>query len=79
MEKQKFAFDKTTFVLLAIGMAVVVIGFLLMGGASSSETAFDPAIFSTQRIKVAPVLCLAGFLFMIYGVLRKPKDKGEKQ
>ena len=73
-DKQKFAFDKMNFILLAIGMAVVIIGFLLMAGPSSSEAAFDPDIFSVRRIKVAPVVCLVGFLSMIYAVLRKPKD-----
>ena len=29
-DKQKFAFDKTNFILLAIGMAVVILGFILM-------------------------------------------------
>ena len=72
-DKRKFAFDKVNFILLAIGMAVVIIGFLLMSGPSSSETVFEPDIFSVRRIKVAPVVCLFGFLFMIYGVLRKPK------
>ena len=33
MEKKDFAFDKTNYILLAVGMAVVVIGFLLMSGA----------------------------------------------
>ncbi|EJW90868.1 hypothetical protein, membrane [gut metagenome] len=73
-DKQKFAFDKMNFILLAIGMAVVIIGFLLMAGPTSSETAFEPDIFSVRRIKVAPVVCLMGFLSMIYAVLRKPKD-----
>ncbi|GCB35760.1 DUF3098 domain-containing protein [Bacteroides faecichinchillae] len=72
-DKQKFAFDKVNFILLAIGMAVVIIGFLLMTGPSSSETAFEPDIFSVRRIKVAPAVCLFGFLWMIYAVLRKPK------
>lgn len=72
-DKQKFAFDKVNFILLAIGMAVVIIGFLLMTGPSSSETVFEPDIFSVRRIKVAPVVCLLGFLWMIYAVLRKPK------
>ena len=57
-DKQKFAFDKVNFILLAIGMAVVIIGFLLMTGPSSSETAFEPDIFSVRRIKVAPAVCL---------------------
>lgn len=60
-DKRKFAFDKVNFILLAIGMAIVIIGFLLMSGPSSSETVFEPDIFSVRRIKVAPVVCLFGF------------------
>ena len=77
-DKQKFAFDKTNFILIAIGMAVVIIGFILMTGPSSTETVFEPDIFSVRRIKVAPVVCFLGFIFMIYAVLRKPKIKIEE-
>lgn len=73
MDKKKFAFDKTNFILLAIGMAVVILGFILMTGPSSTPTNFEPDIFSVRRIKVAPVVCLLGFVFMIYAVLRKPR------
>ncbi len=76
-DKQKFAFDKMNFILLAAGMVVVVIGFLLMTGPVSTETAFEPDIFSVRRIKAAPVVCLFGFLFMIYGIMRKPKTPEE--
>lgn len=74
MDKQKFAFDKTNFILLTVGMAVIIIGFLLMAGPGSTVGYFEPDIFSVRRIKVAPLVCLFGFVFMIYGVLRKPKD-----
>jgi membrane-bound ClpP family serine protease len=78
MDKKNFAFDKTNFILLGIGMVVIIIGFLLMTGPSSNETMFQPDIFSVRRIKVAPVVCFLGFIFMIYGILRKPTDKIEK-
>ena len=74
MDRQKFAFDKTNFILLAIGMAVIIVGFLLMTGPSSTEGYFEPDIFSVRRIKVAPAVCFFGFIFMIYGIVRKPKD-----
>lgn len=74
MNKRDLAFDKVNYILLAIGMAVVVIGFLLMSGSGSTETAYDPDIFSARRIKVAPVVCLIGFVSMIYAVVRCPKD-----
>lgn len=75
MDRQKFAFDKTNFILLTIGMAIVIIGFLLMSGAGSTETQFNPEIFSVRRIKVAPIVSFLGFVFMIYAVVRRPKDK----
>ena len=75
MDKQKFAFDKTNFILLAVGMAVIILGFLLMTGPGSTEGYFEPDIFSVRRVKVAPMVCLAGFVFMIYGTLKKPKRK----
>ncbi len=75
MDKKNFAFDRMNYILLAIGMVVVVIGFLLMSGGGSSENAYDPDIFSARRIKVAPLVCLAGFVSMIYAVVRRPKDE----
>lgn len=74
MDKRNFAFDKVNYILLAVGMAIVVLGFILMSGGSSTEAAYNPDIFSVRRIKVAPVVCLFGFLSMIYAVMRKPKD-----
>ena len=74
MDKKNLAFDKMNYILLAVGMAVVVLGFILMSGGSSAETAYNPDIFSVRRIKVAPVVCLLGFVSMIYAVIRKPKN-----
>ena len=73
MDKKNFAFDRMNYILLAIGMAIVVIGFLLMSGSVSTETNYDPDIFSARRIKLAPAVCLFGFVSMIYAVIRKPK------
>lgn len=77
MNKQKFAFDKVNFILLAVGMTIIILGFLLMTGPGSTEGYFEPDIFSVRRIKLAPVVCLFGFLFMIYGILRKPRTNKE--
>ena len=74
MDKKNLAFGKVNFILLAVGMAIVIIGFLLMSGSGSDELTFDTDIFSTRRIVVAPVVTLFGFLSIIYAVIRKPKD-----
>ena len=69
----KFAFDKVNYIILAIGMAIIIIGFILMSGGGSDEVAFNADIFSVRRIKVAPAVCFFGFIFMIYGIMHKPK------
>ena len=74
MDKKDFAFDKVNYILLVVGMVIVVIGFLLMTGPASTETTFEPDIFSARRIKLASVVCLFGFVSMIYAVVRKPKN-----
>ncbi len=77
MNKRDLAFNRTNFILLAVGFTIVVIGFILMSGSASSEAAFNPDIFSVRRIKVAPVVCFIGFVSMIYAIVHKPKDSGE--
>lgn len=74
MDKKNLPFDKVNFILLAVGMAVVILGFILMSGGGSTEQTFNPEVFSTMRIKVAPVVCFAGFVSIIYAIIRKPKD-----
>ena len=76
MDKRNFAFSRMNFILLAVSMVIVIVGFLLMSGPGSTETEFNPDIFSDRRIKVAPVVCLVGFLMMIVAVVCKPKSKG---
>ena len=78
MDKRNYAFDKTNFILLAVGMLVVILGFILMSGAGSDESVFNNDIFSVRRIKGAPVVCFIGFISIIYAIIRKPADKGEE-
>ncbi len=79
MHNSNFAFTRANYILIAIGMAAVVIGFILMSGAGSTETTFNPDIFSATRIKVAPAVCFAGFAFMVYGIMHHAKDKEVSQ
>jgi amino acid permease len=77
---KNFAFDKKNYILLAIGMAIIIIGFILMSGSGSDESAFNPEIFSATRIKVAPLICLFGFVFMMFAIMyNKSKSKDEAE
>ena len=74
---KEFAFDRMNYILLAIGMAVVIIVFILMSGSGSNEEAFNPDIFSALRVKVAPAVTFFGFAFIIYGIMHKPRKNDD--
>ena len=76
---KNFAFKKINFILLAVGMAIVILGFVIMSGQGSTETSFNPSIFDARHIKVAPVVCLFGYLFMIFAVAFTPKQSGKAE
>lgn len=71
---KNFALGKQNLMLIGIGVAIVVLGFLLMMGAPSGQTEFNPDIFSFRRIVLAPGIALLGFIFVIFGILKKSKD-----
>ncbi len=81
MDKNKLAFTRKNFILLAIGMAIVIAGFILMAGGGSTETHFDPDIFEARRIKLAPAMCFVGFVFMVMAILypSKPVNGGNNE
>lgn len=71
---RNFALGKENYKLLAIGFVIVIIGFFLMsGGGSTDEYAFSEEIYSFRRITLAPILILAGFIFEVYAIMKKPK------
>jgi hypothetical protein len=58
-------------IILLIACMLIIIGYLLMSGDGTTEQAFNPDVFSTCRIVVAPMLCLAGYLLVVVGILRR--------
>ena len=57
------------------GLAIIT-GFILMsGGDTGDETSFNPEIFNFQRITLAPILILTGF---VIEVLQSQKNKKNK-
>jgi hypothetical protein len=68
-----FALGRENYKLLAIGFGIIVIGFLLMiGGKSEDPNVFSDKIFSFRRITLAPIVVLAGFIFEIWAIMKKP-------
>jgi hypothetical protein len=71
---KKFMLGKINMVLIAIGFAIIIIGFVLMSGSGTVKE-FNPDIFSFRRITVGPMVSLFGFISIIFALLYKPKNK----
>jgi membrane-bound ClpP family serine protease len=75
-EGPDFPLQKDNYILLIIGFAVIMIGFLLMmGGKSDDPNVFNPEIFNFRRITLAPIVVLFGFVFEIWAIMKKPKTE----
>lgn len=68
-------FNKENFTWMLIGVAVLIVGFLLMaGGGSPDPNVFNRAeVYSARRITVAPIIILIGLAIEIYAIFRTPK------
>ena len=75
-----FYFGKENYKWMLIGLALIVVGFLLMMGADANtvDGKYDPNswnedIFSIRRIRIAPLLVVAGFAVEVYAILKRNK------
>ncbi|MDA9056663.1 DUF3098 domain-containing protein [Flavobacteriaceae bacterium] len=72
--KKNFIFGKQNYKWMFVGLGFIALGFILMaGGGSDDPNVFNPEIFNSQRIRVAPTLILIGFGIQIYAILKNFK------
>lgn len=64
--------ERGNFIAMAIAGAMIVVGFILMLGGSSTAEAFNPDIFSTRRIVVGPAIAFLGFVAMGAAIIIDP-------
>lgn len=76
-KKDAFALTSENYKLMAIGFVAVVIGFILMtGGGSDDPNVFNAEeLFSFRRTVLAPIVIVAGFVFEIFAIMKKPSTK----
>ncbi|MBL7900968.1 MAG: DUF3098 domain-containing protein [Bacteroidia bacterium] len=72
----KSTFSKQNYLILLAGLGLIALGYILMiGGGSKDPEVFNPAIFDFQRISLAPMVCLAGFVTILFAIMWRPKTK----
>ena len=80
-ERNNFYFGKRNIRVMLIGLAIIIIGFLLMMGQGANtrpDETFDPnywneGIFSVLRIRIAPLLVVTGFVVQVFAILKRKK------
>lgn len=70
---KNFALHKQNYIIIAVSVLLIILGFILMYG-SKTEVEFNPDVFSFRRITLAPIVCMAGFVLMIFGIMWKKKE-----
>ena len=74
--KAGFPIPEGNYRMILVGFAIVILGFILMmGGGSEAPDQFNYEIFSFRRITLAPIVVLAGFGFVFWAIMRKPKKE----
>lgn len=76
-------FNRKNFLIMIIGIALIALGFFLMGGADANtrpDGTYEPTywnqdIFSWRRIRLAPSIIVLGFLVEIVAIMYQPKNK----
>jgi uncharacterized membrane protein YedE/YeeE len=77
-EAPNFSLGRENYKLIAIGFVIIVTGFILMmGGKSDDPKVFSDKIFSFRRITLAPIVVLAGFIFEIWAIMKKPRNTNQ--
>ena len=73
-EQKVMPFGKQNYIIVLIGIALIAVGFILMiGGSSTDPDVFNEQMFNFQRLTLAPILVLAGFVVEIVAIFWKRK------
>lgn len=87
-EDENYTFGKTNYILIAIGVVILIIGFALLSGGHvenpndfypNGDPTQTPEIFNFRRLTLAPIVILFGFFFEIFAILWKPKSNNKSE
>ena len=73
-----FLFTRTNYIIMMVGIVFIALGYILMiGGGSKDPSVFSEEIFNTQRLTVAPILLIIGFIIEIFAIMYRKKETEE--
>jgi len=70
-----FVFKKKNYILLISGLVLILTGiFLMIGGQSEDPMKFSEEIFNFQRLTLAPILIVSGFVLEIFAIMLRSEN-----
>ena len=73
-EEKKTTLLSINYKIMLFGIFLMIVGFFLMsGGGSDDPNIFSDEIFSFQRIRLALMLIVGGYIIQVYAILKSPE------
>ncbi len=73
---EQLPLGRNNFICMGVSAVLIVTGFLLMLGGSSTPEAFNPDIFSVRRIVIGPTVAFIGFIALGVSLILRPRNTG---
>ncbi len=68
-QNSRFLFGNKNYLILILSILLICLGFVLMiGGGGVGDSDFNPEIFSSQRIIIAPIVVIIGYIGMVFSI-----------
>ncbi len=72
--KVSYPLGKINFIMMAVCLLLIVIGFALMGGSANVGDKFNNDLFESSRVTTGPMIALLGFVLMAFAIIYRKKD-----
>ena len=73
--KVSYPLTKINFILMAICLLLIIIGFWLMTGDANVGDTFNKNLFETSRVTTGPIIAFLGFVLMAFAIIYRKKDR----
>lgn len=76
--KNNIYFTKQNYLLIIVGLAVSILGYVLMSGGNPADPSdYSPEIFNFQRLTLAPFVVMSGYVIVLLGIIKVFKKEEE--
>jgi uncharacterized membrane protein len=78
-DKVSYPLGKINYIMMAVCLLLIIIGFALMGGSANVGDKFNNDLFESSRVTTGPIIAFLGFVLMAFAIIYRKKDKNEPE